>query len=116
MEAAAWVGRSPTRRVRRVTHACIPRAARIDSEGGLWVNGLPEIERRKGQEHAGNVATKRCKTRAIWLSLNWLNPNSRMEYVASHRDERCHAVLSYGRRMMATSAAWITVNGPGTRG
>ncbi len=34
------VGRSPTARVRRVTHACIPRAARIDSEGGLWVNRL----------------------------------------------------------------------------
>ena len=116
MEAEAWVGRSPTRRVRRVTHACIPRAARRDSEGGLWVNGLPEIERRKGQEHAVNVAILCCKTRAIWLNLNWFNPNSRMELVASHRDERCRAVLSYGRQMMATSAAWMTDNGTVRRG
>jgi len=47
--------------VRRVTHACIPRAARRDSEGGLWVNGLPEIERRKGQEHAVNVAIRAAR-------------------------------------------------------
>jgi len=105
-----------TRRVRRVTHACIPHTVRIDSEGSLWVNGLPEIERRKEQEHAVKAVVKRCKTRAIWLNLNWLNPNSRMELVASHRDERCHAVLSYGRRMMATSATWMTVNGTVTRG
>ena len=50
-----------TFRVRRVTHACIPRAARRDSEGGLWVNGLPEIERRKGQEHAVNVAIRAAR-------------------------------------------------------
>ena len=43
-----WVGRSPTRRVRRVTHTCIPRAARRDSEGGLWVNRLTGSRKTKG--------------------------------------------------------------------
>ena len=32
--------------VRHVTHNCIPGATRRGSEGGLWVNGLPGVERQ----------------------------------------------------------------------
>jgi hypothetical protein len=34
--------------VRRVTRQGIPGAAGMDSEGGPWVNGLPDVETREG--------------------------------------------------------------------
>ena len=39
-------GKKP--RVRRVTRQGIPGAAGMDSEGGPWVNGLPDVETREG--------------------------------------------------------------------
>jgi transposase len=45
--AASWVGI-----VRCITRLNIPGTARKNSKGGSWVNGLPRVERQRGQEHA----------------------------------------------------------------
>ncbi len=44
---ASWAGV-----VRCITRLNIPGAARKNSKGGSWVNGLPRVERQRGQEHA----------------------------------------------------------------
>ena len=44
---ASWAGM-----VRCITRLSIPGAARKNSKGGPWVNGLPRVERQRGQEHA----------------------------------------------------------------
>ncbi len=49
-------GLSKKQRVRRVTRQGIPGAAGMDAEGGPWVNGLPDVETREGQEHAVKTA------------------------------------------------------------
>jgi transposase len=50
---ASWVGI-----VRCITHMSIPGAARKNSKGGSWVNGLPRVERQRGQEHATESGRK----------------------------------------------------------
>ncbi|WP_075164201.1 IS110 family transposase [Ktedonobacter racemifer] len=44
---ASWAGM-----VRCITRLSIPGATRKNSKGGSWVNGLPRVERQRGQEHA----------------------------------------------------------------
>jgi hypothetical protein len=34
---------------------CIPGAAGRNLEGSFWVNGLPGVERQKGQQHAAKA-------------------------------------------------------------
>ena len=55
----AGTGRSKKQKVRRVTRQGIPGAAGMDSEGGPWVNGLPDVETREGLEHAVKAALAR---------------------------------------------------------
>jgi hypothetical protein len=51
--AASWAGI-----VRCITHLSIPGTARKNSKGGSWVNGLPRVERPRGQEHATESGRK----------------------------------------------------------
>jgi transposase len=50
---ASWAGM-----VRCITRLSIPGAARKNSKGGSWVNGLPRVERQRGQEHATESGRK----------------------------------------------------------
>jgi len=50
---ASWAGV-----VRCITRLNIPGAARKNSKGRSWVNGLPRVERRREQEHATESGRK----------------------------------------------------------
>jgi hypothetical protein len=49
-------GRAYKTRVCAVSRTvCIPGAAGRNLEGSFWVNGLPGVERQKGQQHAAKA-------------------------------------------------------------
>jgi len=57
--------------VRRVAHGRIPGAAGRNCEECFWVNGSPDIERGRGQEHAEKAVIdsrrlRRCAARPAW--------------------------------------------------
>jgi len=77
--------------VRREARCCLPGAAGRNLEDGSWVNGSPDGETRRGQQHAANAAGpgrrgrgRRRKTRVVWSRLDCLKPNRQWGNPAPH--------------------------------
>lgn len=101
--------------VRRVAHDSIPGAARKNLEDRSWVNGSPDGESPKGQEHAGNaVVPQRMyrKTRVIWLRLDCFKPNLHSGHTFPHWLHQCRIIhwlspttgVTFRMRAMANEA------------